>query len=129
LAGVQRQHQQARQKWKIRSGYEEAAGSFFSALRCFTLPRVIYDGEFVSQVVLKSIMLRRRKDHIINGKPILDLPARNVEIVHCPFSASERAFYDAIQAKVEDSLEKIMGSEKKNYTSILLLLLRLRQGE
>jgi SNF2 family DNA or RNA helicase len=81
------------------------------------------------QVVLKAIMLRRRKDHILNGKPILNLPARSVEIVYCEFSATEREFYNAIQAKVSDSLDKIMGQEKRSYTSILLLLLRLRQGK
>ena|ERR1700731_1475056 len=93
----------------------------FSFARCFIIFRV--------QVVLTSIMLRRRKDHIINGKPILNLPARNVQIVHCEFSKWEKEFYDAVHSKVEESLNKIMGQEKRNYTSILLLLLRLRQGE
>jgi SNF2 family DNA or RNA helicase len=81
------------------------------------------------QVVLEVIMLRRRKDQIINGKPILSLPARQVEIVHCDFNASERKFYDAVQSRVEDSLDRMMGQEKRSYTTILLLLLRLRQGE
>jgi SNF2 family DNA or RNA helicase len=80
------------------------------------------------QVVLKAIMLRRRKDHVINGKPILNLPARKIKIVPCDFSTSERAFYDAVNAKVAASLDKIMGSDNRSYTSILLLLLRLRQG-
>jgi SNF2 family DNA or RNA helicase len=83
------------------------------------------------QVVLKSIMLRRRKDHILNGKPILDLPERIVTIMPCEFDDSERAFYRAIENKMADSLERIMGGPTKTntYTSVLVLLLRLRQGE
>jgi SNF2 family DNA or RNA helicase len=76
-------------------------------------------------------MLRRRKDHILNGKPILSLPDRTVEIVSCEFSARERAFYNTIETKMADSLERIMGQKTKTntYTSVLVLLLRLRQGE
>ncbi len=63
-------------------------------------------------VVLKAIMLRRTKDATIgafqamlddwltsseDGKPILHLPGRCVQVVQCPFDAEERAFYDALE--------------------------------
>ena len=83
------------------------------------------------QVVLKAIMLRRRKDTILNGKPLIKLPPRIVNINTCMFDSDEREFSEAIQSKVELTLNKFMknGDMMKNYTSMLVLLLRLRQGE
>jgi SNF2 family DNA or RNA helicase len=75
-------------------------------------------------------MLRRLKTDTINGKPIIELPARDVAIVHCEFDADERAFYDALAAKIEIAVSKFQraGTAQSNYTAILTLLLRLRQG-
>ena len=74
-------------------------------------------------------MLRRLKDDELNGEPLVKLPERRIEIVDCEFDAGERAFYDALQNKMEGTLERLMNQEKAaNYTSVLLLLLRLRQG-
>jgi SNF2 family DNA or RNA helicase len=75
-------------------------------------------------------MLRRTKNDTLNGKPLLDLPERLVENVHCEFDAEERAFYDSVQERVQTRLETLQqqGGAAKNYTSMLVLLLRLRQG-
>jgi SNF2 family DNA or RNA helicase len=81
------------------------------------------------QVVLKAIMLRRRKDHILNGQPVIILPERIVKILECQFSDSEKDFYQKIESKMAASLDKLMAGENKAvYTSVLVLLLRLRQG-
>lgn len=84
------------------------------------------------QVILKSIMLRRRKEDTLNGKALIDLPARNLEVVSCPFDASEAGFYKSLETKMESTLDKLMSDKSKsagsNYMSVLLLLLRLRQG-
>ncbi|EMD37109.1 hypothetical protein CERSUDRAFT_155596 [Gelatoporia subvermispora B] len=82
------------------------------------------------QVVLASIMLRRTKDTLINGKPILQLPDRNVQIVDCEFDPEERAFYESVEQKVSNKLQQLQeqGEMSKNYTSMLVLLLRLRQA-
>lgn len=82
------------------------------------------------QVVLKQIMLRRQKDQILNGKPLIELPKRTVNIISCPFDPSELAFYNALENKMEHVIEKLMSQNKGNnaYMSVLLLLLRLRQG-
>ncbi|CAE6538065.1 unnamed protein product [Rhizoctonia solani] len=81
-------------------------------------------------VVLKAVMLRRTKDMTINGAPLLNLPGRNVETVMCAFDEDERAFYQALEQKTELTLNKFIkaGTVMKNYTSVLLLLLRLRQA-
>lgn len=75
-------------------------------------------------------MLRRTKNTILNGKPLLDLPGRIVNTVQCDFDAEEREFYNNVQAMVDTNLQKLQqeGTMTKNYTSMLVLLLRLRQG-
>ncbi|KAF5384216.1 hypothetical protein D9615_003378 [Tricholomella constricta] len=82
------------------------------------------------QVVLKQIMLRRRKDQYLNGKALIELPKRIVEVISCPFDSAEQAFYEALEGKMESVIEKLMaqGQGKNNYISVLLLLLRLRQA-
>ncbi|EJD05330.1 uncharacterized protein FOMMEDRAFT_138838 [Fomitiporia mediterranea MF3/22] len=82
------------------------------------------------QVVLKAIMLRRRKDSVLNGKQLLELPDRIVKIIPCAFDADEREFYESIASKVELTLNKYQqaGDIARNYTSVLVLLLRLRQA-
>ena len=81
-------------------------------------------------VVLKAIMLRRRKDTLINGRPIIELPPRIVDIISCEFDDDEREFYNAIQEKVESTFNKFAqtGEVMRNITTVLVLLLRLRQG-
>ena len=73
-------------------------------------------------------MLRRTKDTLINGKPIVELPPRHVGTVDCEFDSSERAFYNAIETKVRSRLDNMQAEKQMNYTSMLVLLLRLRQG-
>lgn len=81
------------------------------------------------QVVLKQVMLRRKKDDSLNGQKLIELPQRLVNIVSCPFNASEKAFYDGLENKMEHVIEKIMNTKGGNsYISVLLLLLRLRQA-
>src|SRR5882757_5481941 len=53
------------------------------------------------QVVLKQVMLRRRKDQLLNGEVLIKLPKRQIEIISCEFDASEREFYSALEAKME----------------------------
>lgn len=75
-------------------------------------------------------MLRRRKDYILNGKAIIQLPARTVEVVKCDFDPEEHSFYTALEKKMSTEVDKLMnaGEAQKNYTSIIVMLLRLRQG-
>ncbi|KAE9389305.1 hypothetical protein BT96DRAFT_946980 [Gymnopus androsaceus JB14] len=84
------------------------------------------------QVVLKQVMLRRRKDDTVNGKVLIELPPRIVNIISCPFSPSEQQFYNNLESKMSDVMEKLVedankAGQKANYMSVLLLLLRLRQ--
>lgn len=65
---------------------------------------------------------------MLNGKVLIELPLRTVKVMSCTFDRSEQAFYDALESKMESVIEKLISSEKANYISVLLLLLRLRQG-
>lgn len=75
-------------------------------------------------------MLRRKKDTLLNGKPLIELPPRIVNVQPCEFDEDEREFYDALEKKIALTINKFMkgGAQMPNYTSMLVLLLRLRQG-
>lgn len=91
---------------------------------------------------LKAFMKRRTKDVLrqegaLNpgGKASKDgsshgfkITARRVESVLADFSPEERRFYDRLEQRTDKSLEQMMGGEKMNYASALVLLLRLRQA-
>ncbi|KAF9184250.1 hypothetical protein BGZ50_003812 [Haplosporangium sp. Z 11] len=82
------------------------------------------------QALMKAICLRRTKTSQVDGKPILQLPDRNVEKVPTPFSIEERAFYTALEHRTKERFNAYVkaGTVMKNYSNILVLLLRLRQA-
>ncbi|KAI1317887.1 hypothetical protein EDD11_007549 [Mortierella claussenii] len=82
------------------------------------------------QALLKAICLRRTKTCMVDGKPILNLPDRNVDRVATPFSDEERSFYNALETRTRERFNAYVkaGTVMKNYSNILVLLLRLRQA-
>ncbi|GAA5967015.1 hypothetical protein JCM21900_002355 [Sporobolomyces salmonicolor] len=82
-------------------------------------------------VVLKAIMLRRTKTMVVDGKPLLVLPAREIIEVKGPFlDAEEEAFYRAVEEKMTLSMNAFLkaGTAMQNYTQVLIKLLRMRQA-
>ncbi|KAI0267408.1 SNF2 family N-terminal domain-containing protein [Gloeopeniophorella convolvens] len=81
-------------------------------------------------VVLRAVMLRRRKTDVLNGKPLIELPERHLSIIPCEFDKVEREFYLALENKIEEAMAKFVrsGEVMKNYTNVMVLLLRLRQA-
>ncbi|KAI4177589.1 MAG: hypothetical protein LQ346_007645, partial [Caloplaca aetnensis] len=95
------------------------------------------------QYYLKAFMKRRTKDVLkqegalnpggkasakggnSNGFKITE---RRVEAVEADFSPEELRFYQRLEQRTDKSLEQMMGGEKLNYASALVLLLRLRQA-
>lgn len=51
------------------------------------------------QAVLKTIMLRRTKGSLLDGKPIINLPSKTVSLKKVRFSPDERSFYSALEAE------------------------------
>ncbi|KAF9437261.1 hypothetical protein BGZ76_001426 [Entomortierella beljakovae] len=82
------------------------------------------------QALLKAICLRRTKTSTVDGKPILNLPERKVEKLATEFSLDERAFYEALETRTRERFNAYVkaGTVMKNYSNILVLLLRLRQA-
>ncbi|RVD86785.1 uncharacterized protein DFL_005043 [Arthrobotrys flagrans] len=81
------------------------------------------------RALIKAIMLRRKKDSLIDGAPLLILPPKNIELIHPVFGDDEQEIYNAVEQKVQLRFNKYIenGSVLRNYTYVLLLLLRLRQ--
>lgn len=97
------------------------------------------------RVVLGAIMLRRTKDVLradgeklekAGGENKMKMVQRKVESVVAEFDDKEKVFYEKLETRTEESLEKMLsgfgvggkGLGGVNMTSALLLLLRLRQG-
>jgi SNF2 family DNA or RNA helicase len=82
------------------------------------------------QAVLKAMMLRRMKNSEIDGKPILTLPPKTENSDHVVFSDDERQFYQDLESRSQVQFNKFLraGTVGKNYSNILVLLLRLRQA-
>lgn len=81
------------------------------------------------QILLRAIMLRRSKDDKIDGKPILELPSKTVELDVTKLEGEEEEFYKDLENKNQQIAKKLLAKRAKgNYSSILTLLLRLRQA-
>lgn len=94
------------------------------------------------QVYLKAFMKRRTKD-VLKQEGALNpggksstqgqnngfkITERKIENISAEFSPEERGFYDRLEQRTDKSLEQMMGGQKLNYASALVLLLRLRQA-
>ena len=95
------------------------------------------------QVYLKAFMKRRTKDVLkLNdnlkpqaseeGKPAkssgFQITKREVVQISGEFMPGEMNFYQRLEQRTENSLEKMMGGSKLDYAGSLVLLLRLRQS-
>ncbi|EPQ29038.1 uncharacterized protein PFL1_03328 [Pseudozyma flocculosa PF-1] len=85
----------------------------------------------VVQVVLESVLLRREKrmkDR--DGRPIVELPPKTVEVRNLDFSPLERQIYDNVyhRAYLQYASMKANGTVGKNYSVIFSVLMRLRQA-
>lgn len=88
------------------------------------------NGYMKLQAVLKTVMLRRTKDTLIDGEPIVQLPPKSVCLKKVDFSSEERAFYSRLEAESRSQFKAYAaaGTVKQNYANILMMLLRLRQA-
>ncbi|HEV7735946.1 MAG TPA: hypothetical protein VGO47_01050 [Chlamydiales bacterium] len=70
-----------------------------------------------AQAMLKEVLLRRNKDTTVEGRRILELPPKSVEVVEIEFSAEERRVsfllffffpHDSGNGKINQQLLKIL---------------------
>ncbi|KAK8460285.1 hypothetical protein SEVIR_2G308600v4 [Setaria viridis] len=82
------------------------------------------------QAVLRVVLLRRTKETLINGVPIINLPPKTINMNKVDFSHEERSFYLMLEERSRQQFKAFAaaGTLKQNYANILLMLLRLRQA-
>ncbi|KAL8951532.1 MAG: hypothetical protein Q9222_002503 [Ikaeria aurantiellina] len=95
------------------------------------------------QFYLKAFMKRRTKDVLkqegalnpggkATGKGSNEngfkITQRRIKSIEADFSPEEREFYQKLEKRTDRSLEQMMGGQKMNYASALVMLLRLRQA-
>ncbi|VEU23088.1 DEKNAAC104230 [Brettanomyces naardenensis] len=84
--------------------------------------------------LLSAILLRRTKDSEIDGKPILSLPEKHTYIDQVAMTDRESSFYRDLESNSAKKAEVLMQTRHhghggaSNYSSILTLLLRMRQA-
>ncbi|KAL1295687.1 hypothetical protein HN51_056534 [Arachis hypogaea] len=103
--------------------------SFYNTIKV-PISRNSIQGYKKLQAVLRAIMLRRTKGTLIDGKPIINLPPKTIELTKVDFSTEERAFYMQLEADSRSQFKAYAaaGTVNQNYANILLMLLRLRQA-
>ncbi|EGO03554.1 hypothetical protein SERLA73DRAFT_69411 [Serpula lacrymans var. lacrymans S7.3] len=81
------------------------------------------------QSIFRVILLRRKKDSELDGKRLIELPPKNVEMEKLTFSQEERDIYKMVEARSQATFNRYLraGTVLKNYTQVLVMLLRLRQ--
>ncbi|KAF5338783.1 hypothetical protein D9758_012087 [Tetrapyrgos nigripes] len=85
-------------------------------------------------IILNRVMLRRMKDHVLNGQKVLDLGDVEMNQINCRLEGFEREIYDALQARIDNVVLRLLAqaAEKKgkrlNIGCIWVLILRLRQA-
>ncbi|KDQ22579.1 hypothetical protein PLEOSDRAFT_1109681 [Pleurotus ostreatus PC15] len=81
------------------------------------------------QAILASCMIRRTKSSELDGKRLIELPPKEVELIKLEFTAEEREIYKMVEAKTQATFNRYLraGTVLKNYSQVLVLLLRLRQ--
>lgn len=78
--------------------------------------------------LLSAILLRRTKDSEIDGQPILTLPEKHVIEEKVEMDEKEKEFYNSLENSSMKTADKLLRSQNKAYSSILTLLLRMRQA-
>ncbi|GAA5961398.1 hypothetical protein JCM3765_004403 [Sporobolomyces pararoseus] len=81
--------------------------------------------------ILSGIMKRRTKNTTVNGKPILPLPERIVNVVRLDFvDPSEREFYESLEKLMISQYKEMQKGDntREETIQILVKLLRMRQA-
>ncbi|KAL2939000.1 Helicase-like transcription factor CHR28 [Bienertia sinuspersici] len=82
------------------------------------------------QAVLRTLLLRRTKETLLDGEPIICLPPKTIEMKTVNFTIEERSFYAQLEAESRSQFKAYAaaGTVNQNYANILLMILRLRQA-
>lgn len=115
----------------LSSPFKQTSNMF---LQTFTRPIKAGVGEesVMAQlrVLVKSVCLRRTKKTKIDGQPILQLPPKVIEKIHVVFNEEEKQLYEELNSSTQRQVTRLLnsGTFGRNYSHVLVLLLRLRQA-
>lgn len=70
------------------------------------------------QAILKTCMMRRHKDSVLNGQRLLNLPPKNTTEVNLDFSEEERAIYDQVEQRMKIKFGKFL-KQGESYTLLI----------
>ncbi|KIK40408.1 hypothetical protein CY34DRAFT_807271 [Suillus luteus UH-Slu-Lm8-n1] len=70
------------------------------------------------QAIFTSVMLRRKKDSMLDDKKLIELPTKHIEMEKLEFSKEELEIYQMVEARSQAKFNRFL---------LLVLLLRLRQ--
>lgn len=85
----------------------------------------------IVQIILESILLRREKSFKDkDGRPIVSLPSKSVQMKHLDFTDLERRIYDLCfdRAWIQYQRLRDAGTVNKNLSMIFSVLMKLRQA-
>ncbi|SPO20500.1 related to RAD5 - DNA helicase [Ustilago trichophora] len=105
--------------------------SFFNSFVCKPFQARSTKALDVVQVILESVLLRREKRmKDKDGKPIVELPPKTIEVRELEFSELERKIYDNVYRKayLQFATMKANGTVTRNFSVIFSVLMRLRQA-
>lgn len=103
--------------------------SFWNSLIQRPLSQGNKSGSSRLQALMEAIALRRTKDMKINGRSLVELPPKDVQIHPVELSDEERELYDSVETEGGKVVQNLInsGTVLNNYSSILQIILRLRQ--
>ncbi|KAL6299805.1 SNF2 family N-terminal domain-containing protein [Sparassis latifolia] len=78
-----------------------------------------------AQEVLKPLLLRRTKDAELEGRPLLQLPEKHIELVTLEFSEEERELYDSFEKRAQIQINRFI--RENTIVKKCVLILRMRQ--
>ncbi|KAG9049705.1 hypothetical protein FS837_009350 [Tulasnella sp. UAMH 9824] len=81
------------------------------------------------QLIFRECLIRRKKDSTLEGRKLIELPPKDYYNPEYQFSEEELEIYNFLQARSRAIFNKFLrqGTVLKNYSQVLVLLLRLRQ--
>jgi len=81
------------------------------------------------QTLMKVITLRRTKSQMVDGQPLLELPARTDHPRLLELSLNERQIYQRMESRANQTVDAIVHDNKimRSYAHILQAILKLRQ--
>ncbi|PPQ80470.1 hypothetical protein CVT24_002545 [Panaeolus cyanescens] len=81
------------------------------------------------QAIIKTYQIRRTKNSELDGKRLIELPPKEIDVTKLEFTEDERSIYTMVEARSQATFNRFLraGTVLKNYHQVLVLLLRLRQ--